>query len=114
FPIPAIVSVGRKIAFSKAAYWQNFQQLVSTLPSKRSVVFVQYARGHLPHSNLVQNGPFGSADVWIVHDRGAGGARWMALAGDRRPYLYTETLNGSKAVGHIAPLTLDNAADVGR
>jgi len=114
FPIPAIVWVGRKMALSKAAYWQNFQYLVSTLPTKRSVVFVQYARGHLPHSSLVQNDPFGTADVWIVHDRGADDARLMALAGDRRPYLYTETLNGSKAVGHIAPLTLDNAAGLDR
>jgi len=113
-PIPAIVSVGRKIAASKAVYWQNFRQLVSSVPSKRAVVFVQYTRGHLPHSSLVDNEPFGSADVWIVHDRGADDARLMAFAGDRRPYLYTETLNGSKAVGHIAPLTLDNLADVGR
>jgi hypothetical protein len=110
FPIPAIVSVGRKIALSKAAYWQDFQQLVSTLPTKRSVVFVQYTRGHLPHSNLVQNEPFGTADVWIVHDRGADDARLMTFAGDRHPYLYSETLNGSKAVGHITPLTFDNAA----
>jgi len=114
FPIPAIVSVGRKIGLSKAVYWQNFRQLVSSLPTKRAVVFVQYTRGHLPHSNLVDNSPFGTADVWIVHDRGADDARLMAFAGDRRPYLYTETLNGSKAVGHIAPLALDNLADVGR
>ena len=102
------------MALSKAAYWQNFQYLVSTLPTKRSVVFVQYARGHLPHSSLEQNDPFGTADVWIVHDRGADDARLMAFAGDRRPYLYTETLNGSKAVGQIAPLTLDNAAGLDR
>ena len=114
FPIPGIVSVGRRLALSKAAYWQNFQRLVSTLPSKRSVVFVQYTRGHLPHSSLVQNEPFGSADVWIVHDRGADDARLMSFAGDRHPYLYWETLNGSKAVGHIAPLTFDNVANVGR
>lgn len=114
FPVPGIVWVGRRIALSKAAYWQNFQQLVSTLPTKRSVVFVQYARGHLPHSNLVDNEPFGTADTWIVHDRGADDARLMSFAGDRHPYLYYETLNGSKAVGHIAPLTLDNAALAGR
>jgi hypothetical protein len=33
----------------------------------------------------------------------------MAFAQDRRAYLYSETLNGSKAIGHIAPLAVDNA-----
>ncbi|HEY6828182.1 MAG TPA: glycosyltransferase family 39 protein [Gemmatimonadaceae bacterium] len=114
FPTPAIVSVGRRMALTKAEYWQNFRELVSTLPTKRAVVFVQYGRGHLMHSSLVQNEPFESADVWIVHDRGADDARLMRFAGDRSPYLYSETLNGSKAVGHIAPMTLDNLANVGR
>ena len=114
YPIPAIVSVTRHIFLTKAAYWQNFDRLLSTLPTKRSVVFVQYGRGHLPHSNLVQNEPLPGADLWIVHDRGADDARLLALAGDRRPYLYTETLNGSKAVGHIAPMTVDNAAGADR
>ena len=111
---PLSVAAVRRAQLRRAEYWMDFRQLVTALPTKRVVVFVQYARGHFPNNNLVQNEPFASADVWIVHDRGADNARLMAFAQDRRAYLYSETLNGSKAVGRIAPLTLDNAADVDR
>jgi 4-amino-4-deoxy-L-arabinose transferase-like glycosyltransferase len=106
---PLNVAAMRRAQLGRAEYFKTFRHLVTTLPTKRAVVFVQYARGHFPDNNLVDNEPFASADVWIVHDRAADNARLMPFVQDRRAYLYSETLNGSKAIGHIAPLAVDNA-----
>lgn len=110
WPVPRLASVSRHAALAKAAYWLNFREFVASLPAKRSVVFVRYGRGHLSHSSLVQNQPFGDADVWIVHDRGEDNARLMRFAEGRVPYLYSETYVGSKVSGHITPIELQATA----
>ena len=62
----------------------------------------------------MQNDPFDSGRRLDRARSRSRNARLMAFAQDRRPYLYTETLVGSKATGHIAPLILDSAATLGR
>ncbi|HVE65959.1 MAG TPA: hypothetical protein VNC59_05220, partial [Thermoanaerobaculia bacterium] len=68
-----------------------FRAAVSEIPDDKAVVFVRYAAGHNPHSELIANEPnLEKARVWIVYDRGKENAQILKLARERMPYVYVE------------------------
>jgi hypothetical protein len=71
-------------------YHRDFATLVDALPG-RSIVFVRYSPIHRFYYSLVTNpADLDSAPAWLVHDLGADNQRLIALAPDRRPFLYIE------------------------
>jgi len=80
----------RKRHASRAARLTAFRERVEALPEP-SVVFVRYAPTHDLHESYVTNVPdLERARAWIVHDRGLENLELLAVAGERRPYLWDE------------------------
>jgi hypothetical protein len=71
---------------------ESMAALRDAIPDRTALLFVHYAPRHDPNVALVQNvvDP-GSAHVWVVRDRGGReNARLIALAPERRAYIYDE------------------------
>ena len=101
FALPGIVSLqiihGQHIGDRK--FLTRFGRLLSTIHDGRAVVFVRYAGTHNPHVTFVRNTARPDEErIWVVYDRGdAENARLLALAPDRKAYLFDE-LKGSTYV----------------
>ena len=77
-----------------------FRQAVERLPELKVIVFVRYGPDHDPHRSLVTNEPdLQAAKAWLVHDLGDRNARLLALAPERKPYLYDEASGSFSALG---------------
>lgn len=95
--VPAIERIPeyRRTHAAYRLYHERFQRAVDSLHSARSIVFVRYVGGH-GEERLVENVPdLETARVWVVHDCGVHNAALLALAPDRVPYLYKETLGST-------------------
>lgn len=70
----------------------RFNKLLASIHDPKAVVFVRYATTHNPHVTFVRNvaNP-GAERIWVVYDRGeAENARFLALAPERKAYLFDE------------------------
>lgn len=92
------------------AYFERFDAIVRGIRDERAIVFVRYAPTHNDNLSLVRNpANHDEARVWIVHDRGADNARLVAVAKDRRAYVFDE---GSWSLRPLGPRPIaENAAD---
>jgi hypothetical protein len=69
---------------------ERFRRQVDRLPGP-SIVFVRYAADHDLNHSLITNVPdLAAAHAWLVYDRGSDNPRLMAVAPDRKAYLYEE------------------------
>jgi hypothetical protein len=89
-----VVSSAKRIRFEHArmAAWDvAFRNSLSQLPMRAAVIFVHFAPGLRPHSNVVLNSPnLAEEPYWIVNDLGDRNHELMQYAGPRIPLSFQE------------------------
>ena len=86
-------------------YLVAFDGLLASIPDRRAIVFVRYSPAHDPHVSLVRNSADpGDERIWVVHDRGdRDNARLLALAPERKAYLFDDAFGRTYAYDPLAP-----------
>jgi len=101
--VPIVADAHHKRSLT-SSYHSDFRRRLAELPD-HSIVFVRYEPTHRFYYSLITNPPdLDEARTWIVHDLGPENQRLIALAPDRRPFLYIE----QKKL--MVPLASDGAA----
>jgi hypothetical protein len=89
-----VIGTGKRIRFEHArmAAWDiAFRNSLSQLPMRAAVIFVHFAPGLRPHSNVVLNSPnLAEEPYWIVNDLGGRNHELMQYAGPRIPLSFQE------------------------